>query len=385
MLDAPLRPILRPAAALLAAFYGALATYWMVAFAPRWPVLGAAWAAVAAVLAVLHLNLHRVPRGRNTAVLGAIALLTVLADLTLLETTRAPNLTFATGLTILGWGLLLTSTAWLALVVGSLCVGWLLIAGAEGFVAGWQVQGFLVLGTVVVAAIAHRVRVQRLFDQERAHQVAVQQAVQEARVERLLAEAQFRSRFLDLVAHELSTPLTPLVMDAHKLGPEHARIARNVERLDGVVRDIIALTQLQARATPLARERFDLAPLLARRSGAEVPAGAGPLQVHADRGWTAVVLDRMGSVVQALLKPGTAGHLDAERLEDAVEVRWTFEPAHAAAHVQEQFEPLASAGGARGDLRLRIEACRAAVAAMGGGLGLRVGPGRATAWIRLPA
>ena len=91
--------------------------------------------------------------------------------------------------------------------------------------------------------------------------------------QRLQQEAAFKTQFLNMAAHELATPLTPLklqvatmrAMPAGQADPEgFDLLQRNVNRLAALVNDLLDAARLQASGLPLDLRPIDAPRLLAR-------------------------------------------------------------------------------------------------------------------------
>lgn len=90
----------------------------------------------------------------------------------------------------------------------------------------------------------------------------------EAELERLRRTDQFRSQFINSTAHELSTPLTPLVLNVRtllqdlSLAPAQRRqlesMERAISRLKHLVADMVGAADLQARNMALDKRRLNL-------------------------------------------------------------------------------------------------------------------------------
>lgn len=93
---------------------------------------------------------------------------------------------------------------------------------------------------------------------------------QAAEIELLRERDQFKTQLINIAAHELATPLTPIKLQVHllKQGIEQRSQAdqeksleildRNVDRLAALVKDILEVARLQAGRLPIRKERFDL-------------------------------------------------------------------------------------------------------------------------------
>jgi PAS domain S-box-containing protein len=114
---------------------------------------------------------------------------------------------------------------------------------------------------------------QDVTERQRAQEERERRITTEAELERLRRTDHFKTEFINSTAHELATPLTPLVLNARllagdaSLAPDQHRMvetmARAVERLRQVVGDMVRAADLQARTIALEKGRLDLARVLA--------------------------------------------------------------------------------------------------------------------------
>jgi signal transduction histidine kinase len=144
-------------------------------------------------------------------------------------------------------------------------------------------------------------------------------ALENARLYRQAQDAiAARDEFLMLAAHELKTPLTPLVLQMQALLRESARDPspkegvgrdleatwRHVERLTRLVDQLLDVSRVGAEGLTLVREPFDLAALVRESTEAARPrardakcalevAAAGPLPGRWDRARLAQMLDQL--------------------------------------------------------------------------------------------
>ncbi|HEX2065291.1 MAG TPA: PAS domain-containing sensor histidine kinase, partial [Candidatus Thermoplasmatota archaeon] len=132
-------------------------------------------------------------------------------------------------------------------------------------------------------------------------------ALRLAEIEKLREMGQFKTRILNMAAHELNTPLTPLRLQTHlllsgSLGPLEARqrhaveiLDRNVTRLATLVQEILDVARLQGGRLKVTPAPVDLGSAIeeaadsfaetARRLGIDLAAQVEPgLVVQADRG-----------------------------------------------------------------------------------------------------
>lgn len=104
----------------------------------------------------------------------------------------------------------------------------------------------------------------------------------EAELERLRRTDRFRTDFINNIAHELATPLTPLVLKAKTLAADRTltqaqrqhveSVERNVQRLRALVDDMVGAADLQARNLALDKRRLNLTRELRAAVAAHQPA-----------------------------------------------------------------------------------------------------------------
>lgn len=139
---------------------------------------------------------------------------------------------------------------------------------------------------------------------ERKRHLERERAAMDAEIRRLDEMARFRARFLNIAAHELKTPLTPIRLQLQLLeillkeAPpkvQHSLVVltRSVERLRNLMDDVLDAARVQATQLKLRRERLDVgrtlyealetyAPL-ARKMGLRLKVDLpGPAEVEGD-------------------------------------------------------------------------------------------------------
>lgn len=153
-------------------------------------------------------------------------------------------------------------------------------------------------GYVVGAASVVRDITERKRQQER------ERAAMDAEIRRLDEMARFRARFLNVAAHELKTPLTPIRLQLQLLeillkeSPPKVQhslsvLTRSVERLRNLMDDVLDAARVQATQLKLRRERLDVGRILyealetyaplARKMGIRLKVDLpGPAEVEGD-------------------------------------------------------------------------------------------------------
>ncbi|MCA1818513.1 MAG: PAS domain-containing sensor histidine kinase [Halobacteriales archaeon] len=115
------------------------------------------------------------------------------------------------------------------------------------------------------------VAIRDLTERRRNEEVRAQAVVQQQELHKLREVNSFKTRFMNMAAHELNTPLTPIKIQLHLLKkrasgePDRHSVTlldRNFQRLSGLVKDLLDSTRLQGDHLPVRLEHLDLAPLL---------------------------------------------------------------------------------------------------------------------------
>ncbi len=208
-----------------------------------------------------------------------------------------------------------------------------------------------------------------------------------AKIDALQIERELRERFVNVLAHDLRGPLTAAKAAAQILAEHPAklddrrelaiRVARSVERMDRMIRDLLDANRIRAgERLPLRIEPCDLG-AIARDVAEEVTTVHGnPVHVHEDgdvRGhWSADELRRaLWNLATNAVKYGTHG--------GPIEVRVRPNPDTVCVSVHNEGKPLSPADQAR--LFKPFSRARAAEAggAIGWGLGLTLVRGFAEA------
>ena len=110
-------------------------------------------------------------------------------------------------------------------------------------------------------------------------------------IQRLKELDEFKSQFMNMAAHEINTPLTPIKLQVHllkntgDLTPAQRRsvetLERNVIRLSGLVQDVLDSAKLQMRRFPITKRPLDLNEVLTEAYQAfRAPAEHGRIQLQ---------------------------------------------------------------------------------------------------------
>lgn len=190
------------------------------------------------------------------------------------------------------------------------------------------------------------ISVRDITDRKRAEEERLTSVARLKEIERLRDLDRFKSQFLNTAAHELGTPLTPILLQLHMLksgyvgalSPDQARaigiLDRNVERLGQIVQDLLDVARLQSGRLKVSLGAADLHRMLleavesfhdqARRAGvaleAQVEAG---LAVEADARRLSQVMFNLISNALKFTPPGGRVVVAAARDGHEVEVRVT--------------------------------------------------------------
>jgi len=153
----------------------------------------------------------------------------------------------------------------------------------------------------------------------------------------LRRQERFKADFINMAAHELNTPLTPIQLALETLGmrfdPVMDRdvmqgiglVQRNFERLRDLVAELLDSARMHAGRLPLQLRETDLGALVREAAQANSPAEAEPgvtLRIQADEGLRCVldaarvrqVVDNYLACGLAMAAPGSEVRLRAERL-----------------------------------------------------------------------
>lgn len=255
--DAPLDDMTRRS--LPALFLGVGAFYLALAAAAPFlpgrptPVLHALWA-VSAVLGVAGsavLRLRPAPAGWGNHLAGMFGM-AVLVDSLRLVAEAGPAFLYAIVITLAAFALVLLSLPWMAGLCAFALGGWLGLAWLAGGGPEWSPRTVSLLAVCVLALV---VQATRIGLHRRLHQMQARDAEREAQrheLERTRLLNEQRRRIVRLTAHELATPLTPVLLQLHLLAqsdlPPEARkrlasLERNLERLRATVGRVVAAAQ----------------------------------------------------------------------------------------------------------------------------------------------
>ncbi len=160
-----------------------------------------------------------------------------------------------------------------------------------------------------------------LTDRLRLEQERQDASEQKQELERLRQVDSFKTRFMNMAAHELNTPLTPIKVQMHLLKSRaeeppletHRRsihlLDRNFQRLSGLVGDLLDSSRLQSDRMPLRPAPVDLSALLAEVVEGFQPAAKQAnlkLSLEAPPGLSAVAdPDRITQALTNLLSNAT--------------------------------------------------------------------------------
>jgi signal transduction histidine kinase len=151
-----------------------------------------------------------------------------------------------------------------------------------------------------------------ITERKRLEEERVANAERAKELEHLKEIVEFKTRFMNMAAHELFTPLTPLKLQLAllKTGKEGERahalaiLDRNVDRLTALTQDLLEAARIQAGALGLAKARVDLAAVVAEavepyKAVAQQKGIA--LELDARPTWVSADARRVGQVVGNLV------------------------------------------------------------------------------------
>lgn len=253
-LDGHLKRVLRPLFWGLAAMYGAISLAWFLGARADVPAeVALLWLTTGALASLGALLVERteVPAKWAHPALLVIILSALNNVFWLIGITRNFVYTPVLYLILLGTAVLFLSLRYFLVVTSLAFGGWIVEAalwGAPDVSVKW---GFTLFAAVIIAIIAQVMRVRtytRLEDLRRLDAARIQQ---EAELKHSRAEASERTRLLNLTAHEIATPLTPIILRLRTLQADRERLSasgaaaltsleRNFNRLHAAIQDVAA-------------------------------------------------------------------------------------------------------------------------------------------------
>jgi signal transduction histidine kinase len=283
----------------------------------------------------------------------------------------------------------------------------------------WPQYAILLVSANVLALVAHGVRLgayrrlEGLRVRDRRRQQELERALAEARqAQELRRVNEMRTRFMNVAAHELATPLTPLLIQvrllrslAAQMQPDARKavgiLDRSLARLNGLVRDILDGSRLQSDRLPLALADVDLAALLREAVDAYAPAAeqagvtlvlgeAPPATLRADGKRLHQVLGNFLNNAMKFTPPGGTVRVRAAVEGRQVRVEVSDDglgfPADQVANLFQPFSQLHEAVPGRQGSGLGLYITRGIVERHGGSVGAHsAGPGQgARFWALLP-
>ncbi|MFA5943956.1 MAG: histidine kinase dimerization/phospho-acceptor domain-containing protein [Candidatus Thermoplasmatota archaeon] len=247
--------------ALPAIFFGVGTLYLVVALVT--PILSlnarpsaglvARWIGTAAIglLGALVLRRRPAPAGWGNAIAGLLGLLAVANSLFLIRE-AGPAFLFAMIVALVGFSLFLLSLAWIIGLSGVATAGWLYLAQQAGWAPIWSRGTINLLAFCTVAMVAQAMRIALHRRLELLKLRDLQRIAQENELTREKALGEQRRRIVRMTAHELATPLTPVLLQSHllaqsDLSPQQretlAVLQRNLDRLHATIKKVVAAAQ----------------------------------------------------------------------------------------------------------------------------------------------
>jgi signal transduction histidine kinase len=209
----------------------------------------ARWAGTAALglVGAVVLRRWKVPTGWANPIAGVLGAVTVVNSLFLVDQ-AGPAFVFALVVALLAFALFLLSVPWMVGLVVLAMGGWLYLAYQAGGGPEWTPRTFnlTAIAFAAVAAQVMRVAMHRRLEQLKARDLL--RIAQEAELARQRALLEQRRRIVRMTAHELGTPMTPVLLQAHLLGkgelsPEQREnlvvLQRNLDRLQGTIKKVV--------------------------------------------------------------------------------------------------------------------------------------------------
>lgn len=223
------------------------------------PQLLARWAATAVIGLAGAYGFRRWPPrpGWANPAVALLGVATVLNSLFLVQQ-GGPAFLFAVLVAIVAFSLFLLSVPWLVGLASLAFIGWILLAHDAGWGPEWTARTFSVLAAGIVAFVTQSMRVglhRRLEILKARDHLRLAREAELAR-ERALGEQ--RLRIVRMTAHELATPLTPVMLQMHLLErsgltPSQQQtfdtMQRNLERLQETIKKVVKAAQADEAAS----------------------------------------------------------------------------------------------------------------------------------------
>ncbi|MHB1261601.1 MAG: histidine kinase dimerization/phospho-acceptor domain-containing protein [Thermoplasmatota archaeon] len=191
------------------------------------------------------------PAGWGNALAGLLGLVTVANSLLLVDA-GGPTFLIAVGVVVMAFSLFLLSLPWMVAIVALALAGWSVMAYAADWGPEWAPRTFYLAAFCVVAVVAQvmRVGLHRRLEVLKARDL--QRIAQENELAREKALHEQRGRLVRMTAHELATPLTPVLLQAHVLASTDLTddqrktldtMRRNLERLQATIKKVVKAAQ----------------------------------------------------------------------------------------------------------------------------------------------
>jgi signal transduction histidine kinase len=212
--------------------------------------LVARWIGTAAIglLGGVLLRKYRPPVGWSNAFAGSLGILALVNSLYLIRA-AGPAFQFALIVAVVAWALFLLSLRWVVAMCVLALAGWAALAADAGWGTEWAPRTFNLIAfcTVALVAQAMRLSLHRRLEVLKARDL--ERAQQEHELAREKALGEQRRRIVRLTAHELATPMTPVLLQADllsrsQLTPEQRQnldvLRRNLARLQETIKKVVA-------------------------------------------------------------------------------------------------------------------------------------------------
>jgi signal transduction histidine kinase len=380
--------------------------------------------AVGVVMAATHLVLRsgKIPLSRAHAAAGMTVLLFLPYLLANIWITGQPVQSAGLALWQIGLSLVLLSWPWTVALLGLSNLAWAAEVTRLPPSPDWGQYGYILASATVISVVAHGVRL-RTFRRleglrlaEHAQRMELERAQAAAReVETVRRVNRIKTEFINMAAHELATPMTPILLqlkvlrmaDRSNLTEQQARsldvLDRSLGRLNGLLEDILDSSRLQADRLPMMDVPVDVVrvvreavegyrePAAAAHVALDASAQGQPLAVRGDA-------KRLHQVVTNLLSNAIkftprGGHVRVDVSNDGAAVRVEVADTGMGLSPEDAprlFQPFTQVHDpsrieARGT-GLGLYICKGIIERLGGRIGCRSpGPGKgSTFWFTLP-
>lgn len=203
------------------------------------------------------------PPGWGNHAVGVLGAVTVVATL-LLVAEAGPTFVFALAAALVAFALVLLSLPWMAGLCGLALGSWMALAAAQAGGDDWTPRTMNLLAFCIVAIVVQATRINVRLRLQVLQAREAERAAEEHEMARIRQLNEQRRRIVNMTAHELATPLTPVMLDVQmlakaQLDPEARRLAdrlqRNLARLQQAIHVVVTAARKDEDAARVREDR----------------------------------------------------------------------------------------------------------------------------------